>query len=127
MSAIDLTISILGIALRISWEVLPNTRRSYHQWHRYNQAVIPHWFFSKANWEQFQDVCLERMKSNPWSDEECREALKVRWALDKRVQQSRGLSGETMSALWRSQAKARRLLNQNERQSWAESCQLILL
>ena len=112
------------------------------------------WFFSKANWEQFHDVCLESIsedileeadplhsfvehitkaangcipretnipkKSNPWFDEECREALKARRALDKRVRQSRELRVETISALRRSQAKARRLFNQKKRQSWAE-------
>ena len=59
-------------------------------------------------------------KSNPWFDEECREALKARQALDKRVQQSRELRGETISAFRRSQAKARRLFNQKKRQSWTE-------
>ena len=114
---------------------------------------FPMGFFSKANWEQFHDGCLERItedileeadplhsveyitkaandciprattipkKSNPWFDEECREALKARWALDKRVRQSRELRGETISAFRRSQAKALRLFNQKKRQSWAE-------
>ena len=60
------------------------------------------------------------LKSNPWFDEECREALKARRALDKRVRHSRELRGETISAFRRSQAKARRLFNQEKRQSWAE-------
>ena len=110
--------------------------------------------FSKANWEQFHDMCLESIsedileeadplhsfvehitkaandciprattipkKSNTWFDEECREALKARRALDKRVRHSRALRGETISAFRRSQAKARRLFNQKKRQSWAE-------
>ena len=59
-------------------------------------------------------------KSNPWFDEECRESLKARRALDKRVRQSREWRGETISAFRRSQAKARWLFNQNKRQSWAE-------
>ena len=59
-------------------------------------------------------------KSNPWFDEECREALKARRALDKRVRQSRELRGETLSAFRRSQAQARRLFNQEKCQSWAE-------
>ena len=113
-----------------------------------------HWVFSKANWKQFHDMCLESIsedileeadplhsfvehitkaandciprattipkKSNPWFDDECREALKARRALDKRVRQSRELRGETISAFRRSQAKARRLFNQKKRQSWAE-------
>ena len=110
--------------------------------------------FSKANWEQFYDVCLESIsedilekadplhsldehitkapydciprattipkKSNPWFGEECREALKARRALDKRVRQSRELRGENISACRRSQAKARRLFDQKKRQSLAE-------
>ena len=59
-------------------------------------------------------------KSNPWFDEECREALKAKRALDKRIWHSRWLRGETISAFRRSQAKARRLFNQKKRQSWAE-------
>ena len=110
--------------------------------------------FSKANWEEFHDLCLESIsedilveadplhsfvehitkaaneciprattipkKWNPWFDEECREALKARRALDKRVRHSRELRGETISAFRRSQAKDRRLFNQKKRQSWAE-------
>ena len=63
---------------------------------------------------------LPPSKSNPWFDEECREALKARRILDKRVRQSRELRGETLSAFRRSQAQARRLFNQTKRQSWAE-------
>ena len=54
--------------------------------------------------------------NGPW----CREALKVRRALDKTFRHSWALRGETISALRRSQAKARRLFNQKKRQSWAE-------
>ena len=113
-----------------------------------------HWVFSKANWEEFHDVCLESIaedtlgeadplhsfvehitkaaneciprattipkKSNPWFDEECREALKARRALDERVEHSRELRGETISAFRRSQAKAWQLFNQKKRQLWAE-------
>ena len=59
-------------------------------------------------------------KSNPWFDEDCREALKVRRAPEKRVRHSPELRGETISAFRRSQAKARWLFNQKKRQSWAE-------
>ena len=65
-------------------------------------------------------------KSNPWFDEECREALKARRALDKRVRQSRELRGETLSAFRRSQAQARRLFNQKKcqiGQSMSQGCQ----
>ena len=58
-------------------------------------------------------------KSNPCFYEECREALKARRALDKRVWQSRKVIGETLSAFRRSQAHARRLLNEKKRHSWA--------
>ena len=163
-SAIDLTISTPGLALRSVWEVLQDTHGSDH--YPILTSILPsvaemqpscdpsHWVFSKANWEQFHDVCLESIsedileeadplhsfvehitkaandciprattipkKSNPWFDEECREALKARRALDKRVWQSRELRGETISAFRRSQVKARRLFNQKKRQSWAE-------
>ena len=66
--------------------------------------------------EQFHDLCLEEVtedileevdplhsfvkhitkKSNPWFDEECKEALKSRWALGKRVRQSREFRGENV-------------------------------
>ena len=59
-------------------------------------------------------------KSNPWFDEECREALKARHTLDKRARQSREIRGETLSAFRRSQAQARRLFNLKKRQSWAD-------
>ena len=110
-------------------------------------------FFSKANWEQFHDVCLESIsedmleeadplhsfvehitkaandciprattipkKSNPWFDEECREALGLGGPWTREFN-SRELRGETISAFRWSQAKARRLFNQKKRQSWAE-------
>ena len=135
--------------------IIPYWLWSYHQWQRWNQAVIlPTGFFPKANWEQFHDVCLESIsedileeadplhsfvdhmteaandciprtttipkKSNPWFDEECREALEARRALDKKVRHSQALRRETISAFRRSQAKARRLFNQKNCQSWAE-------
>ena len=60
-------------------------------------------------------------KSNPWFDEECREALKARRALDKKVRQSREFRGESLSAFRKSQAQARRLFNQKKLcKSWAE-------
>ena len=51
---------------------------------------------------------------------EYQEALKVRWALDKRVRQSREFIGETLFAFRRSQGQARRLFNQKQHQSWTE-------
>ena len=160
-SAIDLTISTPGLALRSAWEVLPDTHGSDH--YPILTSILPsaaetqpsydpsHWVFSKADWEQFHDLCLEGItedileeadplhcfveiitkaandsipratmipkKSNPWFDEEYREALKARRVLDKKVRQSRELRGEILSAFRRSQAKARRLINQKKRQS----------
>ena len=145
----------MGEAAPYSVTIIPYWLLSYHQWQRYNQAVIlPTVFFFKANWEQFHDVCLERitgdlaeeadhlhsfveyitkaandciprtttipMKLNHWFDEGCREPLKARRAPDKRVWQSPELKEETISAFKRSHANARRLFNQEKRQSWAE-------
>ena len=65
-SAIDLTISTPGLALRSVWEVLPDTHGSDH--YPILTSILPsvaeiqpscdpsHWVFSKANWEQFHDV-----------------------------------------------------------------------
>ena len=163
-SAIDLTISTPGLALRSVWEVLTDTHGSDH--YPILTSILPpvaetqpgcdpsHWVFSKADWELFDDLCLERItedileegdplqsfvehitkaandsiprattipkKSNPWFDEECREALKARRALDKRVRQSREFRGESLSAFRKLQAQARRLFNQKKRKSWAE-------
>ena len=68
-SAIDLTISTPGLALRSVWEVLPDINGSDH--YPILTSVLPsaadtqpscdlsHWVFSKADWEQFHDLCLE--------------------------------------------------------------------
>ena len=163
-SAIDLTISTPGLALRSVWEVLADTHGSDH--YPILTSILPpvaetqpscdpsHWVFSMADWELFDELCLERInedileegdplqsfvehitkaandsisrattipkKSNPWFDEECREALKARRALDKRVRQSREFRGESLSAFRKSQVQARRLFNQKKRKSWAE-------
>ena len=72
-SAIDLTISTPGLhtmlckvrgrccLIPMAVTTIPYQLLSYHQWQKYNQAVILHTGFSKANWEQFHDVCLERI------------------------------------------------------------------
>ena len=62
-SAIDLTISTPGLALRSVWEVLPDTHGSDHYLILISilpsvaeiqpSCDPPHWVFSKANWEQF--------------------------------------------------------------------------
>ena len=70
-SAIDLTISTPGLALRSAWEVLPDTHGSDH--YPILTSILlsvaeiqpscdaSHWVFFKANWEQFQDVCFEKI------------------------------------------------------------------
>ena len=163
-SAIDLTISTPGLALRSAWEVLPDTHGSDH--YPILTSILPsvaeiqpscdpsHWVFSRADWEQFYDLCLENItedilgevdplhsfvkhitkagndsiprattipkKSNPWFNEECREALKAWRALGKKARRSREIRGETLSAFRRSQAQAWRLFNLKKRQSWAD-------
>ena len=160
----EFTISTPGLALRSVREVLPDTHGSNH--YPVLTSILPsmaeiqpsydpsHWVFSRADWEKFHDLCLEKItedilgeadplnsfvkhitqagnesiprattipkKSNPWFDEECREALKARRALDKRARRSREIRGETLSAFRRSQAQARRLFNLKKRQSWAD-------
>ena len=170
-SAIDLTISTPGLALRSVWEVLADTHGSDH--YPILTSILPpvaetqpscdpsHWVFSKADWEQFDELCLERInedileegdplqsfvehitkaandsiprattipkKSNPWFDEECREALKARRALDKRVRQSREFRGESLL----SENRRRKPVNSSTRrnvshgQNMSQSCQLI--
>ena len=67
-SAIDLTISTPGLDLRSVWEFLPETHGSDH--YPILTSVPPsaadttelwpfHWVFSKADWEQFHELCLE--------------------------------------------------------------------
>ena len=161
-SAIDLSICTPGLALKCAWEVLPDTHGSDH----YpilisqpptsgdtNQGGDPsHWVFSKADWEQFADLCMDKItsdilhdqdplssfvghvidaatdsiprattvpkKSNPWFDEECREMLKTRRALDRKVHRGGGPRAETLMTFRRTQAQARRLFTQKKRESW---------
>ena len=57
-------------------------------------------------------------KSNPWFDQECRDALKTRRALDNKVKRGCGPHQETLISFKRAQARARRLFNQKKRDSW---------
>ena len=57
-------------------------------------------------------------KSNHWFDEECREMLKTRRALDRKVHRGRGPRVETLMSFRRTQAQARRLFTQKKRESW---------
>ena len=71
MSAIDLTIFTPGLALRSVWEVLADTHGSDH--YPILTSILPpvgetqpscdpsHWVFSKADWEKFDNLCLERI------------------------------------------------------------------
>ena len=72
-STIDLTISTPGLALRSVWEVLPDTHGSDH--YPILTSILPSvadttklWSvplgFSKANWEQFHDMCLESISED---------------------------------------------------------------
>ena len=73
-SAIDLTISTPGLALRSVWLVLPDTHGSDH--YPILTSFLPsvaeiqpccdpsHWVFAKANWEQFHDLCLESISED---------------------------------------------------------------
>ena len=102
-------------------KILPTNTEQYSQ----TTPPLPTTVLHSKHITKAANDCIPRAttiskKSNPWFDEECREALKARRALDKRVRQSRELRGETISAFRRSQAKARRLFNQKKRQSWAE-------
>ena len=53
-------------------------------------------------------------KSNPWFDEECREMLKTRQALDRKVHRGRGPRVETLMSFRRTQAQAQRLFTQKK-------------
>ena len=134
-SAIDLSICIPGLALRCTWEVLPETHGSDH--YPVLIAVPPSSgdtdqgsdpslrVFSKADWQQFAELCRDKItddilrdqdpltsyaahvihaakdsiprattipkKCNPLFDEECREMLNTRRALDRKVHRGRGL------------------------------------
>ena len=114
-----------------------------------NQGGDPsHWVFSKADWEQFAELCTDKItgdilhdqdpltsfvrhvidaatdsiprattvpkKSNPWFDEECREMLKTRRALDRKVHRGREPRVETLMSFRRTQAQARRLFTQKK-------------
>ena len=57
-------------------------------------------------------------KSNPWFDQECRDALKTRRALDNKVKRGCGPHQETLISFKRAQARVRRLFNQKKRDSW---------
>ena len=57
-------------------------------------------------------------KSNPWFDQECRDALKTRRALDNKMKRGCGPHQETLISFKRAQARARRLFNQKKRDSW---------
>ena len=118
-----------------------------------NQGGDPsHWVFSKADWEQFAELCMDKItgdilheqdpltsfvghiidaatdsiprattvpkKSNLWFDEECREMLKTRQALDRKVHRGRGPRVETLMSFRRTRAQARRLFTQKKSESW---------
>ena len=73
-SAIDLSICTPGLALKCSWEVLPDTHGNDHYLilismpptsRDTNQGGDPsHWVFSKADWEQFVELCMDKIMIN---------------------------------------------------------------
>ena len=133
-SAIELSTCTPDLALRCTWEVLPDTHGSDH--YPVLISVPPtsadtdqggdsnHWVFPKADWERFAESCMDKItghilqdqdplisfvelvisavkdsiprativpkKSNPWFDEECREMLRARRALDRKVHRKGG-------------------------------------
>ena len=108
-----------------------------------------HWVFSKADWELFAELCMDKItgdilhdpdpltsfvgrvidaakdsksratavpkRSNPWFDEQCREMLNTRQALDRKVHRGDGPRVETLMSFRRTQAQARRLFTQKKR------------
>ena len=62
-------------------------------------------------------------KCNPWFDEECREMLKTRRALDRKVHRGRGPRVETLMSFRRTQAEARRLFTQKKENHGHNMCQ----
>ena len=157
-SAIDLSICTPGLALKCTWEVLPDTHGSDHNpicismpptsGDTNQGGDLSHWVFSKADWEQFAELCMDKItgdiihyqdpvtlfvglvidaakdniprattvpkKSNTWFDEECREMLKTRQALDRKVHRRGGPKVETLMYFRRTQAQARRLFTQKK-------------
>ena len=87
----------------------PHTlRRARHQCHKRQHP--------KGNYSPWK-------MSNPWFDEECREMLRARWALDRISPQRRGGGGpraETLMSFRRTQAQVRRLFTRKKRESWTK-------
>ena len=61
-------------------------------------------------------------KSNLWFDEECREMLKTRRALDRKVHRGGGARVETLISSRQTQAQARRLFTQKKRSHGPGMC-----
>ena len=79
-SAIDLSICTPGLALKCAWEVLPDTHGSNHYpilismpstSGDMNQGGDPsHWVFSKADWEQFAELCMDKITGDILHDQD---------------------------------------------------------
>ena len=163
-SAIELSTCTPDLALRCTWEVLPDTHGSDH--YPVLISVPPtsadtdqggdsnHWVFPKADWELFAESCMDKItghilqdqdllisfvelvisaakdsiprativpkKSNPWFDEECREMLRARRALDTKVHRKGGLRAEKLMSFRRTQAQAQWLFTWKKRESWTK-------
>ena len=165
-SAIDLSICTPGLALKCAWEVFPDIHGSDHypilismpptSGDTHQGGDPSHWVFSKADWEQFADLCMDKItgdilhdqdplisfvghvidaatdsiprattvpkKSNPWFDEECREMLKTRRALDRNVHRGRGPRVETLMSFKRTQAPIKHVWNRVRKISGKNVC-----
>ena len=71
---------------------------------------------SKTRESMIQDTIPK--KSNPWFDQECRDALKTRRALDNKVKHGCGPHQGTLISFKRAQVRARQFFNQKKRDSW---------
>ena len=79
-SAIDLSLCTPGLALRCTWEVLPDTHGSDHypvlisvppSSGDTDQGSDPsHWVFSKADWEQFAELCMDKIIDDIFRDQD---------------------------------------------------------
>ena len=79
-SAIDLSICTPGLSLKCTWEVLPDTLSSDHYpiltsmpptSGDMKRGVDPsHWVFSKADWEQFAELCMDKITGDILQDQD---------------------------------------------------------
>ena len=157
-SAIDLSICTPGLALRCTWEVVPDT----WQWPLSNLDICAHYSWRHRPWKWSQSLgvlkswlgafcrvmfgqnhgwyppgsipphlfcqtlhrCCKRQhpkgnhhpqKFNPWFDEEWRDMLKTRRALDRKVHRGSAPRAQTLMSFRRTEAQARWLFNKKKK------------